>query len=539
MARLSSDRAETGTASRLRSSRIVAVIGIFLFWWILTALVYRHTESNFLRAESGWYLFLSHSDPAVQHHFEKVLLTKSFYGHYAPLGFLGEFATAKLAGTHAWFWKWRQITALALLATILFLVVRNSGCALNGSRLNSSLAATGLTAILIFQALMRDFVAWPFMILQLLWLLFSLLALMSLVQMAQRPSEKTWAWFAAAAAYVSLQFLGLGIATVGATAVCMSGIWWIIRRSSPGDAARIRAPLLSLIAIATLHAVVTLKFPHTEIAVASAESRPLPFLIASLGFVPNFALAILRSLFNASGLTLDGWPSTQAWPYGLAILLGFGFLLGHSFFRCRRQGTARNRTRFILRTFAVVSFLTIIALMMFRQWRDPSPEGFALYLIAPRSLLPATFALAGIFAELLFLVASAPVLLNAILNLALGVCAISANLQFAANVYPKVMPRSVISHDRAWQSIVAMARECRSADLAIPDVPLGALVQEFPDWDLKMFEPLLRADLNLPETTSLKVAPWTAFTGESPDEYRRQVPSLAEVKERLGLAAKN
>src|SRR5438046_1562717 len=146
MARLSSRRAETGTASRLRSSRIAVFIGIFLFWWILTALVYRHTESNFLRAESGWDLYLSHSTPSIQHGFEKALLTKSFYGHYAPLGFLGEFATAKLAGTNAWFWKWRQITVIALLATMLFLVARKSGNALGVSRVNSSLAAIGLTA---------------------------------------------------------------------------------------------------------------------------------------------------------------------------------------------------------------------------------------------------------------------------------------------------------------------------------------------------------------------------------------------------------
>ncbi len=539
MARLSSRRAETGTASRLRSSRVAAFIGLFLFWWILTALVFRHTQSNFLRAESGWYLYLSHSAPSIQHGFEEVLLTKSFYGHYAPLGFLGEFATAKLAGTHAWFWKWRQITVLALLATMLFLCVRNSGYALELSRLNSSFAAASLTALLIFQALMRDFVAWPFMVLQLFWLLFSLLALMSLVQMAQRPSEKIWAWLAAAAAYASFQFLGLGIATVAATAAGMAGIWWVIRRSSPADAARIPLPFVSLVAIAILHAVVTLKFPHAEIVAAAPGWRPFSFLMATLGFIPNFSFAILQSLFDASRLTLNSWPGADAWPYGLAILFGFGSLLGHAFFRCRRECTARNRTRFILWTFAAVSFLTIIALMAFRQWRDPSPEGFALYLVAPRSLIPGTFALAGIFAELLLLVASAPVLLNAIFNLALGVCVIIGNLHFAANVYPKAFSKSMISHKRAWQSVVAMARECRSADLAIPDVPLGSLVQEFADWDLKMFEPLLRADLNAPEGTALQIVPWSAFAGESPDEYRRQVPSLVEVRKRLQLETKN
>jgi hypothetical protein len=261
--------------------------------------------------------------------------------------------------------------------------------------------------------------------------------------------------------------------------------------------------------------------------------------MATLAFIPNFLLAILQSLFDASRLTLHGWAGAQAWPYGLAILLGFGFLLGHSFFRCRRDCTARNRIRFILRTFAAVSFLTIIAMIAFRQWREPSPEEFAFYLIAPRSLIPATFALAGIFADLLLLVASAPVLLNAILNLGLGVCVITGNLHFAANGYPKAFPKSMISHKRAWQSVVAMARECRSADLAIPDVPLGTLTQEFYDWDLKLYEPLLRADLNLPEGTSLNITRWPAFADESPDEYRRQVPSLAQVRARLQLETKN
>lgn len=508
-------------------------MGILLLWWILTALVYRHTQSNFLRAESGWYLFLSHSDPSVQHGFEKVLLTKSFHGHYAPFAFLAEFATAKLVGTHAGFWKWRQISVLALLATMLFLFAHNSGCALQLSRLKASLSAAGLTAILIFQPQMREFVAWPFMILQLFWLLCSVLALISLIQMAQRPAEKIWPWLAAGAAYASLHCLGLGIATVAATAAVLAGIWWVIRRS-PVDAGRMPAPLLSMIAIAILHVLVVLKFPHAEVVVASPGWRPLSFLMATLGFIPNFSFAILRSLFSASRLTLDAWPSTHAWPFGLAILLGFSFLIAHSFFRCLGERTARNRTRFILQTFATVSFLTIITLIAFRQWRDPSPEGFALYLVGPRYLIPGTFALAGLMAELLSLAASTPVLLNAILNLALGVCAIIGNLQYAANVYPNVKPRSMISHERAWQSIVAMARECREADLAIPNVPLGALTQEFYDWDLKRFEPLLRADLKALPGTRLQFVAWN----ETPDGYYRDVPSLVDVQKKLQLEIK-
>ena len=70
-------------------------------------------------------------------------------------------------------------------------------------------------------------------------------------------------------------------------------------------------------------------------------------------------------------------------------------------------------------------------------------------------------------------------------------------------------------------------------------MPLGILSQEFYDWDLKLFEPLLRADLDVPEGTTLQIVPWTAFAGALPDEYRRRVPSLAEVRKRLQLETKN
>jgi hypothetical protein len=181
----------------------------------------------------------------------------------------------------------------------------------------------------------------------------------------------------------------------------------------------------------------------------------------------------------------------------------------------------------------------MIALISLRQWHEPSSHGFAEYLAGPRYLIPGTFALAGVMAELLFLAASAPVFLNVLLNFGLGVCAVLGNLLFAAHVYPKVAPRSMMSHERAWQAIVAMARECRRADLPIPNVPLGALTQEFTDWDLKLFEPLLRADLQEPTRTQfLEFAPWDGSFDALPEKYHRDVPSLAPVKKRLFIETK-
>ena len=520
------------------SSRILAFAGIFLSWWILTACVYQHTKINFLRAESGWYLFLSHSAPDVQHRFEKMLVTKSIKGHYAPLGFLAEFETAKLAGTHAGFWKWRQITVLALLATTLFVLVRNSGYALQLAKPKANLAAIGLTSVLIFQAQMRHFVAWPFMILQLFWLLLTVTALLGLVQTARRPAETKWPWLAAGAAYGSLQFLGLGMATVAGAAAAFGAIFLgsLDRRSA--EAPKIVGPFLSMIALAALHAIVSVKLLRVEDISAAPAWQFISFLRAFFGFIPNFAFGTLRTLFSTSVPAPSAAQIAQDWPYGLALLLGLGFLISAAFLRCRNEPTTANRARFVLQTFASISFLTMTALAAVRQWHEPSVLGFADYLTGSRYLIPGTFALAGLMSEVLFLFASAPILLGVLLNAGFGLCAVIGQLHYAAEVYPTVYPRSMISHASAWQSVVTMARECRKADLAIPNIPLGVLTQEFGSWDLKLFEPLLRAELNLPPGTNLEFRSWPGATSELPNEYDREVPTLPDVRKKLWLQAK-
>lgn len=537
MARFHSRGAEAGAAALIaphwRWSRVLTLLGIFLFWWVLTAAVYRHTASNFLRAESGWFLFLSHSAPDVRQRFEKALLTKNFWGHYTPIAFLAEFETAKRIGSNGEFWKWRQITVLALLATTLFLFARGSMAALGSNRVRGIFSAGALTTILVFQVQMRDFIAWPFMVMQLFWLLFSVIALLGLVRMAQHPAETKWAWLAAAAAYASLHFLGLGIATVSATVAAMTGIWLVRRRDAASPGGNIAKPLFSLLAIATLHAIAMQRFMRMEPMISSSEWRFGPFLIECLGFIAHFALGALRSLFGPSQTA----PISHDWPCGVAILLGIALVVGAAFLRAARDPSARNQTRFVLHSFASVLFLTIIALISIRQWIEPSPNGFADYLSGPRHLVPASFALVGVFTELFCLVALLPTFPSVILNFGLGICTVAAHLHFAAHIYPKIAPRAMISHQRAWHSIVAMARECQTARLAIPNVPLGELTQEFADWDLKLFEPLLRSDLKAPPETNLEIVPWSNFANGSPDQYSRQVPTLAEVRKQLNLHA--
>ena len=447
------------------------------------------------------------------------------------------FRSAKLASANGAFWKWRQITVLALLATALFQCARAGGTAFGLTKVQASCSAAALTALLVFQVQMREFIAWPIMVMQLLWLLFSVLALLSLVRMTQSPAETKWPWLAAAAAYLSLHFLGLGIATVTATAAAMTGLWLARRRAAILPGIRIAKPLLSLLGIAALHAIAMQSFMRALPITSSHEWKLGAFLTEALGYIPNLLFAGLRSLLSTTHSGPGAGQIGQDWPYGVAILLGFALLVSAAFFRAVKEPNLRNENRFLLHSFASTLFVTIVALVSIRQWMEPAPNGFADYLGGSRYLIPVSFALVGIVTEMFLLVAWLPVLPGVVLNLTVGACAVAAHLHFAVHTYPKVAGGAMISHERAWHSIVAMARECQNAGLATPNVPLGQLTQEFADWDLKLFEPLLRSDLKLPPETKLELIPWSDVTNAPVDNYSRQVPSLAKVRKRLNLDA--
>ena len=488
--------------------------------------------SNFLRAESGWFLFLSHSAPPVQRHFEKVLVTKNLWGHYAPLAFLAEFETAKVVGTHGAFWKWRQIIAVGLLAAILFQLVSESSATLGQTRAEASLAATAVTSTLVFHIQMRDFIAWPFMIMQLGWLVCGTTALLALIRLIHRPGESQWAWLAAGAAYASLHFLGLGVATAAATAATLIGLKFCLRRDKP-FVREMTAPLLVLVAMATMHAIAMQRFMRVEPAISSEPWRSLgQFLTQALSFIPNLILSIIRGFFSELPFRPE---AEQRWPYGLVILAALALLIATSLRRATANPNPRNQARFILHTFATTSFLAIITLIAIREWSEPSGNRFSDYLGAPRYVIPGSFALVGFIIELFLLLGALPFVARIILSLAITGWAVGFQNYFSANIHPTIAPQSIISHDRAWRSLVAMASECHQARLPVPDVPLGQLTQEFGDWDLKLFEPLLRSGLKFSAETNLPIVPWNDFANATPDPYRERVPSLAAVKKQLHL----
>src|SRR5947208_10967581 len=101
-------------------TRLALIFAVIL---LAVAAVYRHAPTQFLRAESGWYLAMSHADDVTQRSVVRNFFTTSYGGHYTPLAFLSEFATAKIAGALRMFWKYRQVLVLALAGTATFVAL--------------------------------------------------------------------------------------------------------------------------------------------------------------------------------------------------------------------------------------------------------------------------------------------------------------------------------------------------------------------------------------------------------------------------------
>jgi hypothetical protein len=79
-----------------------------------------------------------------------------------------------------------------------------------------------------------------------------------------------------------------------------------------------------------------------------------------------------------------------------------------------------------------------------------------------------------------------------------------------------------------------MVRECRAQSLPVPDVPLGALAQEFADVSLRRVEPLVRHDLEIPQTDAIEILPWPDYLSGDMKRYRA-VKALKRLQRKLGL----
>ena len=449
----------------------------FAIWFLLVAVCYRNVQSAFFRAESGWYQFLSHSDQV--HHFPFYLLTYRYQGHYTPLAFIGEFELTRLVGPHEFFWKWRQITVLSVLATAISMFTSRVARTSRVSIVPAEALAWAITALYVFQPRMTDFIAWPFMVMHLEWLLLTVAALAALVEIAGGSTRACWIWMAAACAYGSMHVSGIGIATVGAT-----GVACLLLLSS--DYFKIQAPTRGRHLAAALAIMVVFAAIHGACMywLRSADSIPAPIqhrivIKPFLGFTWVFLISVIRSLIGADQAAADSvkFLSSQ-WPFGFALLIASAFMLIRFFRTMRHSSRPEQRIALVLHVFSIMAFAGVLLLIIARQHTGLFRNQYGGLLTEPRYLVTVSFVLFGsLLSVALTAVRRARSWLSVPLLIGIGITAYAVNQHYAATVWPALEPRSTISHEKAWNLLVETAREARAAGLSVPNVPMGALTK--------------------------------------------------------------
>jgi hypothetical protein len=513
---------------------------ILVLSFVLIAAVYRRTPMNFLRAESGWFLFHAYSSSEIQQHFQKGFFLASYGGHYAPLAFGAEFEMAKVAGTNESIWKWRQILALTLIGAALVGTLYAVGRVFQVPPLPRWMMAVAVTAGSVYRPEMMDFISWPFMMFQLVFVGLLILALYSVLRVITAPDQRRWPWMAVLAAYGSMHVSGLGLVTVSAVALGLGGILLLAFRSPDTiyhpQRKRIASALITMVCLAAAHgwAMLHLLPPFQPLGVAAG-----PFCKLLLGFTANLAVTGLRTFIGTTISEPDSRSLAYSWPYGLLLVAGALLLLRWSLRQTLKEPTPENVTRFALHAFSIAAFAALIGLIAVRLFQSASLNAAATVLALsnslPRYVVPLHFIMIASAAEILARLARRAPRFSSGAFCAIALAALAAQVDFRINSFPYVAPLARISHTSAWGLIVATVRECRAAQLPVPNVPLGALTQEFSDWDPKMFEPLLRSELRLGREEQIEMISWEEYLQNERGRYRSSVPSLQLLEQKLYL----
>lgn len=527
-------------ASSGKYRRVLSVVATFAGCFLAVAAAYYKTPMNFFRAEGGMFQFVAQSTAAEQHNYLKWFFERSYHGHFTPLGFWLEFKATQIAGPCNAFWQWRQLIVLTGIATVVFALVRGTAKSLRASNYAASTAAAAVTAIFIYQPLMSDVLAWTFIVFQLVWMLLSALALFSLLKLIQEPAKKRWIWASAIFAYASMHAIGLGLATVVATSVILTVLLIGIGQGKfepfRSNKRTIALALSLLLTVSLAHALCMILLNGPPVPPGSQPLRNA-VVLPSLGLVAMEVVAAVQSLFVAG---LMGAPTNEtiaaAWPFGLGIALLAISVVVYLARASMRVSDSRTLTMFVLHTFGISSFLMCIALIAARAAFEPSTVGLNAFLNGSRYLVPICFTLLGTVTALSSNLAVRARVQTAALFLGIAVAMFVANQQYRINLYPKYFPRNQISHGQAWKLIKATVEECRAAHLPIPNIPLAPLAQEFHDYDLRLFEPLLRSELNWGASDApFQFIEWQECRGPARARYEQAAPSLDKVVALLGL----
>lgn len=508
-------------------------------WLIIVASSYDRTNITFLRAESGYYQFLAHAPPATQENLLRGFWKTSYKGHYIPIALTLEFAQTKLAGTSARYWKWRAVAAISLLAAALFGLGTAVASAFRIGSVAAYCISAGITALVVLQPLMIEFIAWPFETLFLGWMILSTVTLRALVGIVSDAKPRKWMWIAAGAAYGSMHWAGMGLATAAATSGVFALLLISMARGGFTSLGKYKRSLLVafalLLFLSLCHAVcMSTLLPQSNIKLSTGP--PAPLARPLLGFLAVYPLFISHTLFAALPVPTDVVKTLQnAWPFGIATILFLPFVAINGLRHPPQELTPRRAVMVVITTFVTIAYVVLVGTIAVRQAREASPIPFFGYFVGARYVVPFTSVFFGAFVLAAFGLGARKTRAVSIASVILGVCAFMSQRQFATDVYPRLQPNSQLSHERTWSLIKAMAKESRLASLPVPNVPMGQLTQEFHDYDLKLFEPLLRHELGLQPQEHIEFVAIQEVLHARASEYAINVPSFSRLRRSLRL----
>jgi hypothetical protein len=505
-------------------------VAVYLICLLAVVAVYRKTNVTFLRGDSGYYQIVANLPTAERNVVLKRFWSTSVDGHFTPLPFSAELLFTRLAGTHANVWRWRQMAVVALVASAIFFATAAALRALEFSRLTARLTAAGIAGTFLFHPLTTDLVAWPFHVMQLGWMFAAAVTFWFVVQTAVHPASRRYHWGAALSGYATMHALGLGFTTAVATAAVLLALLIPIARGAfpPVHRRSLMTAFAMLIVFTLAHALCML------LLVAPHGTGGLPTgrfgLAEALGLIALFPCFALISIPGVIVSPPHVAPVVHAaWPFGLVALFVAVTSVALALRTMWRSDLALHRVRALILVFSCTSFFVALLMISARQWKLPIELALLGYLTGPRYLLPIVLTMLGALLWMVSFGSQRGHVLVAACAIALGAATGLAHHGYAELLTPQVAKLNGIPHEHAWSLIVVSAREARAAGLAMPNIPLGNLTQEFSAFDLKLFEPLLRKQLHLAPTDRLDFIPWDEFRKADQTAYQQRVPSLRKA----------
>lgn len=526
-----------GRLPYMRRRRRWLEIGLLVFASFAVIFVsYKQLNVELLHAESGFFQVIAHSPREAQADFFRSFWTTSSHGHYTPLAFSAEFFFTKWAGMHGSWWRNRQLALGVCVAAAFFLFMRAAPLIAGLTPIVSWAVAGGTAMLIVEQPLMREFLQWPFHLFQLVWMILALALATAIARLpAARDKDKS-IYMIAACAYASMHVLGLGLALVVATLAVFLAITVGIRTGGFNSFQSHRKAL----GIASIFLLV-LGGAHTVCMFALNDEQPNAETVYKFtwqhffGLMGWFPSSILLNVFGKrDGLKLSAELIRSAWPLGLVVAAAMFVFVCFLFWRARAGLSERQDSGALLAVFSTVLLFSMLIMIAKRELDEPSERQLCGYLTASRYIYPFTAAWLGLALCTPLRLSPLKLKLAGVAFLIFGFAALGADLEYAAEIWPRVMPLHGASNLEIWRYVLQTAQEARAGNLPIPNIPLEPMTG-FAFIDLKFFEPLLRDELHLGASGRCHFVDWDQCSEEERTEYLAKCPSLLQLARLLDL----